>query len=288
MNPHHTNATTVVETVERIRRQVDVLLWTGIVLGLLFTMANVQHFAAAGAPAFSLVWWAAWLLDPMVSLVLIAILRAEQITARHQVAVGPWVRRAKWATLAATYAMNTWTAWAGDTWGPVLLHSVPVMVVFLAAEALTDLNDKLTQASAQAFTTTTNTPFTDTPPTPFTNPAAPSVNTTSNTSTSVAAAVHEHHAGDVREPARSHERGRSRQKTGTVRITFDDYLNTARRERTPDTVVTPAWVREVTSCSRGLSSRLAATLLTEPAPPPTAPMLNGARTELVNAGEVRS
>lgn len=92
MNPHP-NPTIVVETVERIRHQVDALLWTGIVLGLLFTMINVHDFAAAGALAFSLVWWAAWLLDPMVSLVLIAILRAERITARHQVAVSPWVRR---------------------------------------------------------------------------------------------------------------------------------------------------------------------------------------------------
>ncbi|MCK2238981.1 hypothetical protein MZC64_14085 [Crossiella sp. S99.2] len=278
--------------MERVRRQVDVLLWTGIVLGLLFTMANVQHFAAAGAPAFSLIWWAAWLLDPMVSLVLIAILRAEQVTARHQVAVGPWVRRAKWATLAATYAMNTWTAWAGDAWGPVLLHSVPVMVVFLAAEALTDLNEKLTQASTNVFTTTTNTPFTDTAATPFMNPAAPSVNASNGTATNTAAAVHEQASGDVHEHARSHRRGRGRQKS-TARVTFDDYLNTARRERTPETVVTPAWVREVTACSRGLSSRLAATLLTEPTPPPTTrttPESNGARTVLVNAmttGEAR-
>jgi hypothetical protein len=44
------------------------------------------------------------------------------------------------------------------------------------------------------------------------------------------------------------------------RTSFADYLATARAARTADTTVTPAWVREVTGCSRGLSSRLAATL----------------------------
>ena len=37
--------------VERVRAQVDALLWAGIVLGLAFTMVNVQTFAATGAAA---------------------------------------------------------------------------------------------------------------------------------------------------------------------------------------------------------------------------------------------
>src|SRR6266699_2256003 len=79
------------EAVEHIRRQVDRLCWTGILLGLAFTMTNVQGFAAAGARPWSLPWCAAWLLDPMVSLVLLAILRAEQITAHYHVHTGRWV-----------------------------------------------------------------------------------------------------------------------------------------------------------------------------------------------------
>jgi len=35
---------------------VDLLMWAGIVLGLSFTMVNVQSFAAAGAPVESLGW----------------------------------------------------------------------------------------------------------------------------------------------------------------------------------------------------------------------------------------
>jgi hypothetical protein len=90
------------EPMARVAAQVDRLCWTGILLGLAFTMTNVQQFAASGAASWSLPWCAAWLLDPMVSLVLLAILRAEQATARYGVRMGGWVRAAKWFTLAAT------------------------------------------------------------------------------------------------------------------------------------------------------------------------------------------
>jgi hypothetical protein len=194
------------ESVERVAGQVDRLCWTGILLGLAFTMTNVQQFAAAGAPVWSLAWSAAWLLDPMVSLVLLAILRAEQVTARYGVRMGGWVRAAKWFTLAATYVMNTWSAFVAGSAALVVLHSVPPLVVFVAAEAVTELRDKLGAAVNAAPST---------PP-----PPAPSV----------------------------------------PRTSFADYLAAARAARTPDVKVTPAWVREVTGCSRGLSSRLAAAL----------------------------
>ncbi|GAA3989722.1 hypothetical protein GCM10022247_05410 [Allokutzneria multivorans] len=188
------------EPIERVATQVDRLCWTGILLGLAFTMTNVQQFAAAGAPAWSLVWCAAWLLDPMVSLVLLAILRAEQVTARHGVHMGGWVRGAKWFTLAATYVMNTWSAFTAGSAALVVLHSVPPLVVFVAAEAVTELRDKLGAAVVNAM-----------PKTP--------------------------------------------------RTSFADYLAMAQAARTPGVAVTPAWVREVTGCSRGLSSRLAAALV---------------------------
>lgn len=201
------------EPVERIARQVDRLCWTGILLGLAFTMTNVQQFAASGARLWSLPWCAAWLLDPMVSLVLLAILRAEQVTARHGVHMGPWVRAAKWFTLAATYVMNTWAAFADRSPALVVLHSVPPSVVFMAAEAVTDLRAKL--ADAVAFVATTA---------PVGTPAT--------------------------RPVRR-------------RTSFGDYLDRARSAWRPDVTVTPAWIRQVTGCSRGLSSRLAATLAVE-------------------------
>ncbi|XVV00784.1 hypothetical protein ACQPW3_25565 [Actinosynnema sp. CA-248983] len=198
------------ESVERVAVQVDRLCWTGILLGLAFTMTNVQQFAAAGAAVWSLAWCAAWLLDPMVSLVLLAILRAEQVTARHGVRMGGWVRGAKWFTLAATYVMNTWSAFTAGSAALVVLHSVPPLVVFVAAEAVTELRDKLGVAVVNA---------------------APGV---------------------VEEAA-----------PPTPRKSFADYLDAARAARTPDVKVTPAWVREVTGCSRGLSSRLAAALVND-------------------------
>ena len=152
--------------IERVRSQVDRMCWTGIGLGLAFTMANVQGFASAGCPAWSMAWLAAWVLDPTVSLILIAILRAEQVTARYRVRTGPWVRRAKWLTLGATYAMNTWASYAAGSLASIVLHSVPPLVVFVAAEAITDLRDKLTEAVSLAYAEA------DGPPAPE-RPAAP-------------------------------------------------------------------------------------------------------------------
>ena len=210
------------EPVDRMAAQVDRLCWTGILLGLAFTMTNVQQFAANGA----LPWWSAWLLDPMVSLVLLAILRAEQVTARYRVRTGGWVRAAKWFTPAATYVMNTRQAFTAASPALVVLHSVPPLVVFVAAAAVTDLRDTLRQAVTAAFM---NAPAGGQQP-PASDDQMPS----------------------EPEPARAPRR-----------TSFAEYLAAARLARTPGVVVTPAWVREVTGCSRGLSSRLAAALRAE-------------------------
>jgi hypothetical protein len=137
--------------VESIRTQVDVLMWVGIVLGLAFTMVNVQAFAAADAAAWSLPWIAAWLLDPMVSLVLIAVLRAEQITARYQVTdTTKWLSRTKRFAFAATYVMNTWHSFTWLDVAGIVLHSVPPLLVFCAAETAPVLRDRLTEAVLRA------------------------------------------------------------------------------------------------------------------------------------------
>jgi hypothetical protein len=44
-----------------------------------------------------------------------------------------------------------------------------------------------------------------------------------------------------------------------------DYVGEARAAWTPGVVVSPAWVRQVTDCSRGLSSKVAAALNADPA-----------------------
>jgi hypothetical protein len=214
---YDTHPDVVALRIERVRRQVDRMCWCGIGLGLAFTMTNVQGFASIGTHTWSLSWMAAWVLDPTVSLVLLAILRAEQITARYQVRTGPWVRRAKWFTLAATYVMNTWASFAVGSVSAIVLHSVPPLVVFVAVEAITDLRDKLTDAVLVAARQAT-----------FHEPVE---------------------LPNGREPA--------------PRKLFGDYLTEARAAWSPGCAVTPTWVREVTGCSRGLSSRLAKTLVAE-------------------------
>jgi len=238
---YQTHPDVVALRVERVRTQVDRLCWAGIVCGLAFTMTNVQTFAAAESAVWSLPWLAAWLLDPTVSVILLAILRAEQVTARYQVRTGPWVRRAKWFTLAATYVMNTWSSYAAGSLSGVVLHSVPPLVVFVAAEAVTDLRDKLTEAvtAAAAEAATVAGVAGRVPAVPFMNPAESMAGSTEDTS--------------VHEPARPAARRR----------TFAEYLTVARRSWSPGVEITPAWVREATGCSRGLSSRLAAALTAE-------------------------
>jgi hypothetical protein len=221
---------TSAEAVEHARKQVDRLCWTGILLGLAFTMTNVQGFAANGARSWSLPWLAAWLLDPMVSLVLLAILRAEQVTARYGVRTGGWVRGAKWFTLGATYVMNTWAAFAARSAAMVVLHSVPPLVVFVAAEAVTDLRDKLSETVRSATVTT-----------------AAEVSTHTPQSTDKA----------------DSEPSRPKPAAPQQRTSFQEYLTRAREAWQPDVTVTPAWVREATGCSRGLSSRLAQVLAAE-------------------------
>jgi hypothetical protein len=236
LRAYQTHPDVIALRVERVRTQVDRLCWAGIILGLAFTMTNVQHFAAAGAAQWSLPWLAAWVLDPTVSLVLLAILRGEQITARYRVHTGPWVRTAKWFTLAATYVMNTWGSYAAESLSGVVLHSVPPLVVFVAAEAITDLRDKLTEAVTVAFTEATR--RTAPPERPVT--------------------------GRVHEPVRGAGRPVARRaRRGGRRKLFAEYLSEARAAWSPGVVVTPAWVRQVTGCSRGLSPRLAATLAAE-------------------------
>ncbi len=153
LRAYRTDPDVVALRVEQIRTQVDYLMWVGIVLGLCFTMTNVQQFAAAGAAVGSLAWCSAWLLDPMVSLVLLAVLRAEQVTTRYQVTTGIWPRVAKWALLSATYVMNTWVSWAAGSGSGVVLHSVAPLVVVLAAEAVTDLQYALSECVQRARTT---------------------------------------------------------------------------------------------------------------------------------------
>jgi hypothetical protein len=236
--------------VERMRSQIDAVIWAGIFLGLAFTMVNVQGFAASGARQWSMSWLAAWLLDPIVSLVLVAVLRAEQVTARYQVDTGVWPHRTKWFAFLATYGMNTWQSWTGLHVAGIVLHSVPPVLVFLAAETAPVLRDRLTEAVNRAALTAA--PGSDLArpqdsqpePVPEAEPApAPKPQRTT--------------------PARSTKPRRKPAQVKPRRKLLADYVAEARAAWVPGTEVTPAWVRSVTDCARGTSKAVADTLRTE-------------------------
>ncbi|MFG1644907.1 hypothetical protein ACGFMK_31885 [Amycolatopsis sp. NPDC049252] len=241
--------------VEKVRTQIDAVIWLGIFLGLAFTMVNVQSFAAAGAATWSLGWLAGWLLDPMVSLVLVAVLRAEQVTARYQVETGAWAHRTKWFAFLATYVMNTWKSWTHFDVAGVVLHSVPPVLVFLAAETAPVLRDKLTEAvMAAAGTAFTGQPTTDA----LTTAPAPAEDSTGETPAPV--------TRPRRRPARKPAAKPARKLRG-------DYLADARAAWTPETEITPAWVRSVCpEISRGTSKNVADDLIAETARPAALPV----------------
>jgi hypothetical protein len=270
---YQTHPDVVALRIERIRSQVDWLCWAGIVLGLAFTMTNVQVFAASGAAVWSLPWLAAWVLDPTVSLVLLAVLRAEQVTSRYQVRTGRWVRTAKWFTLAATYVMNTWQSWSVGSTAGVVLHSVPPLLVFVAAEAVTDLRDKLTDAVTAAVNARASQPD------GWRAVAAVEAPVAAEMAQSGSRGVR---AGTTGLSRSGHGSSRSRRPRGT----FAGYRDLARRAWSPGVEITPAWVREVTECSRGLSSRLAAVLRAELEEAPDTRRDTGSGSEAVD-GEVR-
>jgi len=244
--------------VEKVRSQVDALIWAGIVLGLAFTMVNVQGFAAAGAAPWSLAWLAAWLLDPMVSVVLVAVLRAEQVTARWQVDTGVWVRRTKVYAFAATYVMNTWVSWSHLHAAGIVLHSVPPLLVYCAAETGPVLRDRLTEAVHRAARTVAdpaNTPTVAPAVNTTANvPALPDTNTPTGDPVNDTTAVHERPARTTRRPATT----RRKPAAKPARTPLADYLAQARQHHTPGEMVTAAWVRSVCPlASRGTSKKVA-------------------------------
>ncbi|MGW5744568.1 hypothetical protein [Amycolatopsis sp. NPDC003861] len=247
--------------VEKVRTQIDAVIWLGIFLGLAFTMVNVQSFAAAGAATWSLGWLAGWLLDPMVSLVLVAVLRAEQVTARYQVDTGRWAHRTKWFAFLATYVMNTWKSWTHFDIAGVVLHSVPPVLVFLAAETAPVLRDKLTEAvMAAAGTAFTGQAAPAAIAAPLDVPAEPATNAPETTPANPAPAT------------RPRRRPAARKATAKpTRKLRSDYLAEARAAWAPGIEITPAWVRSVCpEISRGTSKNVADDLTAETAAAPAA------------------
>jgi hypothetical protein len=191
--------------------------------------------------------------------------------------------------LAATYLMNTWSAWAAGSAPGVVLHSVPPLVVVIAAEALTDLQYALSTCAQHAAQRRTEPPVPaqdehpllnthpDQSQAPVTTPRPASLNSPPSVSPNPPVAFvttprvasantpEPRSMGHPRRTRRAAPAARSR-TAGTAgaprRKLLADYLAEAQAAFRPGVVISPAWVRQVTDCSRGLSSKVAATLNT--------------------------
>lgn len=130
--------------LEQQRSLYNTLIWTAVVAGLAFTASNVQAFAARGATFGSLSWWFAWLLDPTVAIPLVAVLVIDQTLSSNGGRIPRSGQVVKVGALAMTYSMNTWAAWSALDARLVLLHSVPVIGVFIVVSAATGLRNALT------------------------------------------------------------------------------------------------------------------------------------------------
>ncbi|MGH7747727.1 MAG: hypothetical protein ACREQ5_23655 [Candidatus Dormibacteria bacterium] len=106
-----------------------------LILTLVFTMVNVQQFAAQGQPAYGVQWWIAWLLDPMASITMAAAIVFEGLLADHGRPKERWLIATKWYAGVATWAMNIWASAAAASAAGVVLHSVAPGILLGLAEA---------------------------------------------------------------------------------------------------------------------------------------------------------
>jgi hypothetical protein len=124
-------------------------------LALVFTMVNVQQFAAQGHPEFGVQWWIAWLLDPMASLTMVAAIVYEGLLSDYGKPRVVWLEITKWYAGIGTWGMNIWSSAAVSSWHGVWLHSIaPGIALGLAqaaprvrrhmAEILEELSDAAT------------------------------------------------------------------------------------------------------------------------------------------------
>ena len=116
----------------RARDRIDAALVAVAAGALVFTCVNVTLFAVQhGTPAYI-----GWLLDPLASVALLAVLIGDGVLSRHGLRAGGWATALKFTAGAAMWAMNVWAAVAARDGAGVLLHSVaPALVIGLAEAA---------------------------------------------------------------------------------------------------------------------------------------------------------
>ncbi|MCS7476385.1 hypothetical protein ACFFQW_04425 [Umezawaea endophytica] len=162
--------------IEGQRRTITRGMWFFLTLGLGFTTAGVQDFLAGHRPITDPLWWAAWLAEPMLAGILIMLLVFESEVLSHGLAVDDvWVRRLKRTLLTSTLFMNVWPALA-PIWGTgkafefgnLAIHLIVPLVVFMVAEVMPVIQQRMNEAILKAYRAAKTTP-----PRPELAPATP-------------------------------------------------------------------------------------------------------------------
>jgi hypothetical protein len=126
--------------LERQRDWLDVGGWLFLLAGLAFTTVNVATFIGGVT---------GWLVEPLVMGMMLILMRGEQIANRYGEQIGLWVTNTRRAALLITYVMNTWQSWLNGSPKEQFIHSVPVIMVFMGAEALVQQRQALTRVVDQ-------------------------------------------------------------------------------------------------------------------------------------------
>lgn len=167
--------------IEGQRRTITRGMWFFLTLGLGFTTAGVQDFLAGHRPITDPLWWAAWLAEPMLAGILIMLLVFESEILSHGIPVDDvWVRRLKRTLLTSTLFMNVWPALApvwtrgkGFEFGNLAIHLIVPLVVFMVAEVMPVIQQRMNQAISNAYRAASTTRHPATPTTTATEvPAA--------------------------------------------------------------------------------------------------------------------
>jgi hypothetical protein len=85
----------------------------------------------------------AWLVDPLLSVALLAALLGEGVLARHGESGGAWPRVLRWGTAGATLTANTWAPIVAQEPAGVVLHALPPLLLVVLAEAAPRLRLRL-------------------------------------------------------------------------------------------------------------------------------------------------
>ncbi len=132
----------------RAQLVITLLGLVAAVAALGWSTANVHTTAAWDQEPYSVGWWLAWGVEPLISAALLTVMGAVAYLATRQVQVSSrWVTAAQWVPLGYTLVLNCWPSLppallahpAAEFLRGLVVHSVGPVVVVLLVHALPQL-----------------------------------------------------------------------------------------------------------------------------------------------------